>query len=210
MSGHDFGAPERHLIAADPLLAGFLHSFGPCPVRLGKYEGELFQVLSEAIIAQQISVAAARSVSRKFVATFSGDESFPTPSRIAAATEEELRSAGLSRQKAGYISGLARADLPAMAELASLSDVDVIERLLPLKGIGRWTIEMLLIFRLSRPDVFPADDLGVRNGMKIVYRLEVNPTKKEMETLAESWRPYRSYGAWYMWRALGFRPSPQD
>ncbi len=215
----DFGAPERHLIAADPALARFLRRFGPCPVRLGKYEGDLFEVLTQAIFAQQISVAAAASVGRKFVAAFgephpsqaeeAAPRAFPTPERIAALTEDDLKSAGLSRQKAHYVWGLARAELPSMAELEAMSDAEVVARLLPLKGIGRWTIEMLLIFRLGRPDVFPADDLGVRNGMKIVYDLPANPGKAEMEALAEPWRPYRSYGAWYMWRAVGFRPEDE-
>ena len=206
---HEFGVPERHLMAADPILAGFLRSFGPCPVKLGKYEGDLFEVLTNAVLAQQISVAAAASVQRKFVATFGEDGAYPTVARIAALTPEELREAGFSRQKAGYVIGLAQADLPAMTDLEAMSDEDVMAALLPLKGIGRWTIEMLLMFRLNRPDVFPADDLGVRNGMKIVYGLSENPTKAEMTARAEPWRPYRSYGAWYMWRAVGFRPEEE-
>ncbi|RYG32088.1 DNA-3-methyladenine glycosylase 2 family protein [bacterium] len=203
---HDFGAPERHLISVDPILARFLGEFGPCPVRLGRYEGDLFEVLTNAVLSQQISVAAAKSVQTKFVATYGDDGVYPRPERIAGLTPEYLRSAGFSRQKAGYVVGLAQAELPHMSELEAMSDEDVIARLLPLKGIGRWTIEMLLMFRLGRPDVFPADDLGIRNGMKLVYGLEANPTKAEMHTLAAPWAPYRSFGAWYMWRALGFRP----
>ncbi len=206
---HEFGAPERHLIAADSILSDFLEKFGPCPVRLGKYEGDLFEVLTNAVLAQQISVAAAASVQRKFVAAFGEDGGYPAPERIARLAVEELREAGFSRQKAGYVIGLAGADLPHMSDLEAMSDDEVIERLLPLKGIGRWTIEMLLIFRLGRPDVFPADDLGVRNGMKIVYGLQENPTKTQMHEIAASWAPYRSFGAWYMWRALGFRPEEE-
>lgn len=206
---HDFGVPERHLISADPRLGGFLHKFGPCPVRLGKYEGDLFEVLTNAVLAQQISVAAAASVQRKFVAAFGEDGGYPTTKRIAALSPEELRAAGFSRQKAGYVIGLAQAHLPHMSDLEAMSDEEVMERLLPLKGIGRWTIEMLLIFRLGRPDVFPVDDLGVRNGMKIVYDLPQNPTKAQMQELAVPWAPYRSYGAWYMWRAVGFRPDEE-
>lgn len=207
---HDYGAPERHLISVDPILARFLDDFGPCPVRLGRYEGDLFEVLTNAVLSQQISVAAAKSVQAKFVAAFGEDGAYPLPERIAALTPEDLRNAGFSRQKAGYVVGLAQADLPTIARLEEMSDEEIVEELIVLKGIGRWTIEMLLMFRLNRPDVFPADDLGVRNGMKLVYGLETNPTRAEMNERAKIWAPYRSFGAWYMWRALGFRPEEAE
>ena len=197
---------------ADPVLGGFLRQFGPAPVRLGKYEGELFAVLTNAILAQQISVRAAESVQAKFVSAFvEPGESYPSPEALAQKTVEELRAVGFSRQKAGYVIGIAQAvldGLPTIQALEGMSDEEVMETLLPLKGVGKWTVEMLLIFRLGRPDVFPIDDLAVRAGMRIVYGLPPEATRAEMTTIAEGWRPYRSFGSWYMWRAIGFRPEP--
>ncbi|MCI0817296.1 MAG: DNA-3-methyladenine glycosylase 2 family protein, partial [Chloroflexi bacterium] len=129
-----------------------------------------------------------------------------TPEQFLTATDEELRAAGLSRQKTACLRGLAvKFDDGTLNEtgLEALADEDVIREVTVVKGIGRWTAEMLLMFSLGRPDVLPVGDLGVQRGMEVTYGLEELPKPDKMRNIAEPWRPYRSVGSWYMWRALG-------
>jgi 3-methyladenine DNA glycosylase/8-oxoguanine DNA glycosylase len=145
-------------------------------------------------------------MSRVLAALGTGEERWFTPQAFLAATDEQLRAAGLSRQKLVYLRDLA--DKFASGELSEggfhhLDDEGVIEKASSVKGIGRWTAEMSLIFSLGRPDVLPVDDLGVRRGMQITYGLPDLPKPEEMRAIAKPWRPYRSVGSWYMWRSLG-------
>jgi len=170
----------------------------PLPVHRG---GSAFAYLSRAILAQQISVAAARSIAKRITDRFG----WPwRPEQLLQASDAELRALGLSRQKAGYLRDLAahtQNGLP-LGRLSRLSDERVIEALTVVKGIGRWTAEMYLMFRLGRGDVLPVDDLGIRSAMRRAYGMRGLPKKERMRRIAEAWRPYRSVACFYLWRSL--------
>jgi DNA-3-methyladenine glycosylase II len=135
-----------------------------------------------------------------------GDERFPSPKQVLAMNPEQLRSAGLSKPKANYIRGIAETaasgSLPTLKECDELMDAEIAQRLTELQGVGRWTIEMLVIFNLGRPDVVPVNDLGVRRGFQIAYGKRKIPEPKQLERLGEKWRPYRTIAAKYLWRAV--------
>ncbi|HEY2524347.1 MAG TPA: DNA-3-methyladenine glycosylase [Candidatus Binataceae bacterium] len=202
-----------HLSAADPVLARVIDAVGPLEIELRR---ERFQALGRAIIFQQLAGAAAHTIYTRFVALFPGRR-FPAPRQVLDALAEDLRRAGLSRQKSLYLK-----DLAAHVENGTLSfhrfsgmdDEEIILDLTRVHGIGRWTAEMFLIFNLGRPDVLPVDDLGVRNAARRLYRMRKMPDAKRLRALAERWRPYRSAASWYLWRSgdivlPGDRPSPR-
>jgi DNA-3-methyladenine glycosylase II len=197
---------RRHLAAADPVMAGLLSEVGslPLPVHRG---GSAFAYLSRAILAQQISVAAARSIARRITDRFG----WPwRPEQVLQSTDAELRALGLSRQKVGYLRDLAahtRDGLP-LGRLSRLSDERVIEALTVVKGIGRWTAEMYLMFRLGRADVLPVDDLGIRTAMRRAYGMRGLPKQDRLRRIAEPWRPYRSVACFYLWRSLDAAKGP--
>jgi DNA-3-methyladenine glycosylase II len=197
---------RRHLVAADPVMAGLLSGIGtlPLPVHRG---GSAFAYLSRAILAQQISVAAARSIAKRITDRFG----WPwRPEQMLGASDAELRALGLSRQKVGYLRDLAahtRNNLP-LGRLSRLSDERVIEELTVVKGIGRWTAEMYLMFRLGRGDVLPVDDLGIRSAMRRAYGMRSLPKKERMRRIAETWRPYRSVACFYLWKSLDAAKGP--
>jgi len=195
---------SRHLRRVDPVMARLVSEVGPCRLR-PRRDGTPFAYLARAIVAQQISVAAARSISGRLGLRF-GTPLPPGP--ILAASERELRGLGLSRQKATYLQDLARQTLDGLplASLARLSDEDVIDALTVVKGIGRWTAEMYLMFRLGRPDVLPVDDLGLRSAMRRAYRMRALPPPVRMRRVAAAWRPYRTVACWYLWQSLDIRP----
>ena len=201
---YDPEAAVAHLRAADAVLARVIDGVGP--LTLEPRDGA-FRMLSRAIFFQQLAGPAARAILGRVLATLGSDEdNWYTPPQLLAASDEQLRGAGLSRQKMVYLRDLA--DKFASGELSEgvlheFDDEEVIKRVSAVKGIGRWTGEMFLIFSLGRPDVLPVDDLGVRRGMQIAYALADLPKPDEMRSIAESWRPYRSAGTWYMWRSLG-------
>jgi DNA-3-methyladenine glycosylase II len=175
---------------------------GRCTLRPG---GDPFAALVRAVVAQMISTKAARSIYVK-LETLLGEI---TPAHLLAAGEDHVRSAGLSGAKARGLIDLAQHvtdDRLPLAQLSDLDDEEVIERLVAVRGIGRWTAEMFLIFSLGRTDVLPVDDLGVRAGVKDVYGLAELPAKAALRQLAEPWRPYRSVASWYLWRSRGFVP----
>jgi len=195
----------RSLSARDPVLAEVIAGVGRC--RLGvRRGGSSFAYLARAILSQQISVAAARSIAGRM------RERFGTPLRpedILGATDDELRGLGLSRQKAAYLRDLAertRDGLP-LGRLARMPDQRVIETLTVVKGVGVWTAEMYLMFRLGRPDVFPVDDLGIRNAMKRAYRMRGVPKPDRMRRIAGRWRPWRTVACWYLWQSLDATPT---
>ena len=201
---YDPEAAFAHLRAADAVLARVIDGVGP--LTLEPRDGA-FRMLSRAIFFQQLAGPAARAILGRVLATLGADEdNWYAPAQLLAASDEQLRAAGLSRQKTVYLRDLA--DKFASGDLSEgvlheFDDEEVIKRVSAVKGIGRWTGEMFLIFSLGRPDVLPVDDLGVRRGMQIAYGLADLPKADEMRTIAEPWRPYRSAGTWYMWRSLG-------
>lgn len=195
----------RHLTATDPVMADLMRRCGRCDVRLHS-GGSAFAYLTRAIVAQQISVAAARSVSGRITDRFGAPL---RPEQVLGATEAELRSLGLSRQKARYIRDLAektRDGLP-FGRLSRFSDERVIEELTVVKGIGRWTAEMYLMNRLGRPDILPVDDLGIQAAMQRAYRMRKRPRPERMKRVAACWRPYRTVACWYLWQSLDTPPA---
>jgi DNA-3-methyladenine glycosylase II len=195
-------AARKHLAAADPVLGAIIAKVGPCRIAS---RPERFPALARAIIFQQLAGRAAQTIHDRVVALYPGKK-FPTPAQILATPDAKLRKAGLSGQKTRYIKDLARhVDQGRLNfhRFAKMADEEIIEHLTQVKGIGRWTAEMFLMFNLSRPDVFPVGDLGVRNAIVKAYGMRKHPKKPDhFVKLAESWRPYRSAAAWYFWQSL--------
>lgn len=189
----------------------------PFTLRLAGSSQSPFEALAEAIVYQQLHGKAAATIHRRFLESFHeicGFGAHPSPQHVLDCPNQQLRAAGLSGNKALALRDLAAKTLdgtvPSLAQIRKMSDEEIIERLTAVRGIGKWTVEMMLIFRLGRPDVWPVDDYGVRKGFALTY-LGLKPTDKVtpkdlpsravMEKRAEKWRPYRSVVAWYMWRA---------
>ena len=165
-----------------------------------------FQALVHAIVSQQLSTKAAATIAGRFDALYGG---VPTPEQVAATPDATLRAVGLSGQKVKYVRDLTRqiadGSLP-LHKLDAMHDEDVITALTQVKGIGRWTAEMFLMFRLHRPDVLPVGDLGIVNAVKKAYRLRQPPSPARLVRLGEAWRPYRSVACWYLWASLDNAP----
>ncbi|MGI0037293.1 MAG: DNA-3-methyladenine glycosylase family protein [Nitrososphaera sp.] len=190
----------KHLSLRDPALAGIIKSVGKYSIEL---RPEPFRSLVEAIIYQQLAGRAADTIYGRFLKIYRGR--FPPPMRILATSEQEFRAAGLSRQKIGYIKDLAARVADGRLKLdliAGLEDNEVAEQLVQVKGIGRWTADMFLIFCLGRPDVLPVGDLGLRRAMMVTYRLAELPLPAKMQEIASAWKPYCSVATWYMWKSL--------
>ena len=189
-----------HLRTADPILAAIIERVGPLQI---KHRPQRFQSLVRAIIFQQLAGRAAQTIFGRFV-TIAGGGRFPTPAQVLAVCDEDLRRAGLSRGKTAYIRDLAahvRDGTLNFHRFARMDDEEIIADLIRVRGIGRWTAEMFLMFNLRRPDVLPVDDLGIRNAVGKAYRMERPPTAKELREFGERWRPYRSAASWYLWRS---------
>jgi DNA-3-methyladenine glycosylase II len=196
---------QQHLKKADPTLAQVIARIGP--PQLG-HEPDAWRALSSSIIGQQVSVHAARAIRGRFAAVVPGRD-FPLPAHIAQLSDETLRACGLSGNKTRAVRDLARhltEGLIVPADFAAMDDEAVIAALLPIRGIGRWTAEMFLIFSLHRPDVLAVDDLGLRNAMRKLYALDALPTAVQMRAIGEAWRPWRSVASWYLWRSLDNEP----
>lgn len=163
-----------------------------------------FESLARAIAFQQLHEKAAESILKRFIALFPGRR-FPRPAELLTAHADAIRGAGFSGAKVLALRDLAAKTLdgtvPTGREIKTLDDDAIVERLVAVRGIGRWTVEMLLIFQLGRPDVLPVDDFGVRNGFRMAYRRRTMPTPKEVLRYGERWKPYRTAAAWYLWRA---------
>ena len=204
MLTYDREAAVAHLRQADPILARVIDAVGPFAL---EPRGGPFPALAMAIFFQQLAGPAARAIMKRVLDLLNTDEArFFTPEAFLAAADEDLRTAGLSRQKLSYLRDLADKFASGQLqedEFAALSDEEVIGRVSSVKGIGRWTAEMFLIFSLGRPDVLPVDDLGVRRGFQLTYGLDGLASPEQMRAIAEPWRPFRSVGTWYMWRSLG-------
>ncbi|HEY8490931.1 MAG TPA: DNA-3-methyladenine glycosylase [Dehalococcoidia bacterium] len=201
-AGYQFDVEEavRHLRAADPVLARIVGAVGPFAMAI---RPDPYQMLVRAIQYQQITGRAAAAIERRFHELYGGAP--PEPAALLATPDEALRGAGLSRQKIAYLRDLAARALDGTldtSDLHRLPDEEVIRRVTLVKGIGRWTAEMLLMFCLGRPDVLPVGDLGLRRGVQRAYGLPDLPAADELTRLAEPWRPYRSVATWYLWQSV--------
>lgn len=198
----DWSEAERHLAGVDPKLAALMERVGPCT--LGRPGLSIFYSLARSIVYQQLAGAAAAAIMARVDALFG--EGPCAVEHIAEASEQQLRGAGLSQAKMLALKDLAAKTLdgtvPTEKEMCSLSDDEIIERVTKVHGIGRWTVEMLLMFRLCRPNVLPMDDYGVRKGFQLLYRMRELPTKEQMLRRGKKWHPWRSVASWYMWRVL--------
>ena len=208
----------KHLKKIDPVLRQLIKRVGPCLLEPQRQRTP-FESLVRAIAHQQLHGTAAERILGRFIGLFAmpvtaakitrrtkkAAPKFPLPEQVLAQTLPNLRSVGFSGAKAIAIRDLAEKTLagtvPTSRQITRLEDEAIIDRITQVRGIGRWTVEMLLIFRLGRLDVLPADDFGVKNGYQIAYELPEMPSKKELLAAGEIWRPYRSIAAWYLWRA---------
>ena len=192
----------RHLKRVDPKLAAVIEKIGPCRFT-ARAEGTHFEAVARSIVFQQLSGKAAGTIHKRFHALY-GDRA-PTPEELLATPDEDLRAAGLSRQKIGYLRDLAQrvhsGDVP-LENIEALGDDEVIAALTRIKGVGRWTAQMFLMFRLGRPDVLPELDLGVQKGLQLAYRKRKLPTPKDVQRIGAAWAPWRSVASWYLWRFL--------
>ena len=176
---------------------------GPCAL-VPEARRSPFESLVRAVAHQQLHGAAAESILRRFCALFPGKR-FPDPAALAALSDEALRGCGFSRAKSAALRDIAAKTLtgvvPTSRAIVKMSDAEIIARLTQVRGVGRWTVEMLLIFQLGRPDVLPADDFGVRNGYRLAFNLPAMPSPKELLAAGERWRPHGTTAAWFLWRA---------
>jgi len=188
---------------SDSVLANVIDQVGPCTLEQEQQTGDLLSALCESILYQQLSGKAAATIHRRFLALY--PDKPPTAQGILGTPDDVMRGAGVSRSKIIYLKDLAQKvldGLPALAELETMDDETIIQTLTQVKGVGRWTVQMLLIFRLHRWDVLPVDDLGIRAGIRRVYSLAELPDKKTVERMGQPWKPYRTIAAWYLWRSL--------
>jgi DNA-3-methyladenine glycosylase II len=189
---------------SDPILANVIEIVGECKLSQVQQTGDLLYSLSRSILYQQISGKAAAAIHTRFLQLYPHNQ-LPTALDILNTPDEILRGVGISRPKVLYLKDLAQKvldGLPTLEELQAIDDEEIIKTLIPIKGIGRWTVQMLLIFRLHRLDVLPVDDLGIRAGIRKVYGLAELPNKKTVEDLGQMWKPYRTIACWYLWRSL--------
>ncbi len=193
----------RHLSRIDPRLARLMKRAGPFALPI-RHMHNPFEALARNIIYQQLHAAAAAAIHQRVLDLFGSSKLHPQD--ILTASEDSLRSAGLSRAKLAAIKDLAAktvdGTVPSLARLRRMDDEEIIERLTEVRGIGRWTVEMLLMFRLGRADVLPIGDFAVRKGFALTYNLKEMPKPRELEQYGERWRPYRSVASWYMWQAV--------
>ncbi len=218
----DHAAAIEHLSRVDRKLARIIAKTGDCRLQM-EHGQSIFEALLEAIVYQQLHGRAAATILGRVKALFPENggtlrtrrglvASFPTPQQIAGATPELLRSAGLSQAKMLAIKDLAAKTIegivPTTRQAHKMSDEELIEHLTQVRGIGRWTVEMLLIFRLGRPDVLAVDDYGVRKGFAKIHKLAELPKPKELLAYGERWRPHRSVACWYLWRAAEMQALP--
>jgi DNA-3-methyladenine glycosylase II len=192
----------RHL-SEDPALAALIARIGP-PQLLPETRRSLYEALVRAIGHQQLHGRAAEAILQRFAALYPG-QAFPSPELVRLTDPTVLRGCGFSSSKIAAIQDIcARAldgTIPTRQAAAQLSDAALIERLTTIRGVGRWTVEMLLIFTLGRPDVLPVDDFGVRDGYRLLHRLDAQPKPRELAAIGQAWAPFRSFAAWYLWRA---------
>jgi len=196
-------AALKHLSAVDPVMRRLIQETGACGLA-PETRRPPFQSLVQAVAHQQLHGTAAENILKRFRKLFPGRR-FPRAVDLAGVTDEQLRACGFSFAKIKAIRDIAAKTLsgvvPATRHIVKLPDEEIITRLTEVRGVGRWTVEMLLIFQLGRPDVLPVDDFGVRNGFGVAYQKGVMPKPRELLVFGERWKPYRTTAAWYLWRA---------
>lgn len=193
----------RHL-SGDPAFAGLIRRVGPPKLGIERGRGP-YEALVRAIAHQQLHGNAARAILTRFEALFPGDD-FPAPDAVLAMPEESLRGCGFSATKIASIRDICAhamaGTVPTRRASARLSDETLIERLTAIRGVGRWTVEMMLIFTLGRPDILPVDDFGVREGYRVLYGLDAQPKPRALAEIGLAWAPFRSFATWYLYRAV--------
>jgi DNA-3-methyladenine glycosylase II len=207
MTQLDYAKARRTLMRRDPVMRELIRQHGACGLADNQHT-DPYKALVHSIMSQQLSSKAAATIARRFDDLFGG--TFPTPSQVLAMPDDRLRSVGLSAMKVSFIRDLARRIADGSLRLDAfdaMSDDEVIAALTEVRGIGRWTAEMFLMFRLHRPDVLPVGDLGIVNAIKKQYGLRKVPTPERMMRIGESWRPYRSIACWYLWASLDNKPN---
>jgi DNA-3-methyladenine glycosylase II len=201
MTTADYAKARRILARRDPVIRDLMRRHGECGLARAQ-RSDPFRALLHAIIAQQLSTKAAATIESRFAALFDGR---PTAVAIAATPDDRLRAVGISPQKLRYIRDLCARTLDgslSLDALGELPDDEVVAALTSVKGVGRWTAEMFLMFRLHRPDVLPLGDLGIVKAVQRAYKLRLAPTPVRLTRLGEKWRPYRSVACWYLWASL--------
>ena len=202
----DYVRAQRLLARRDPVMRDLVRAHGPCGLA-ERQHGDPFKALVRAIVGQQLSTKAAATIFARFEALF---DTFPSAAEVRAVPDERLRGVGLSGQKTSYIRDLCRhieeGDLP-IAALDRMDDEAVVDALTQVKGVGRWTADMFLIFRLQRLDVLPVGDLGIVNAVQRAYKLRKAPTPDRLTRIGDAWRPYRSVACWYLWASLNNAPT---
>ncbi|MCB0879110.1 MAG: DNA-3-methyladenine glycosylase 2 family protein [Thermoleophilia bacterium] len=205
---YDRTAAVEHLRSVDPKLATLIDAAGEFDVRPERVV-DPYPYLLRSIVFQQLNGTAAATIHGRVLDLFGGE--VPPPEQLLAADVQLLRGAGLSGSKAASVQDLARhaaaGELPTSDEVGTLSDLELVDRLTAVRGIGPWTVHMLLMFRLGRPDVLPTGDFGVREGWRMLHGREAQPTPAQFRDAAEHWRPYRSVASWYMWRCVDLHRS---
>jgi len=208
----------EHLRGVDPVLARVIDTHGPYTLEPRSAQSP-FHSLAHAIAHQQLNGTAANTILRRFRALYGTDDVYPEAAALLATPDARLRSVGFSTAKVAALKDLAAKTLegvvPAAEALHALDDDAIVARLTQVRGIGRWTVEMMLIFQLGRPDVLPVDDFGVRNGFRLAYGLRDLPAPRALAAFGERWGPHRSAAAWYLWRAVdlsraGKLPAPLE
>lgn len=206
MTADDYARARRVLLRRDPVLAAIIRRHGPCGLGAARERFDHFSMLVRAIVFQQLSTKAATTIHNRLLALMpDGTDA----SCLGALTEAQLRSVGISRQKAGYLRDLCEkvsSGAVPLADVDAMDDEAVVTALTQIKGVGRWTAHMFLIFRLQRPDVLPVGDLGIVTAVQRAYRLRKPPTPARLTQIGEAWRPYRSVASWYLWRSLDNEP----
>lgn len=198
----------RFLSSSDKCMKNLIEVVGPFKMTL-QNEMDPFESLCESIVYQQLTGKAAATIYGRFKALF-GDDSCPSAKQVLKASDEQLRSCGLSRAKVAALQDLSSKALsgvvPSLEELHSMNDDEIVERLTAVRGVGRWTVEMLLIFRLGRSDILPINDYGIRKAFALVYhkgkKKDELPAPRELALFGERWSPYKTISSWYLWRAL--------
>jgi len=192
----------RHLNAVDPAMANLIRRVGRCGYSQDRQEP--YEALVRSIAHQQLHGAAARTILGRFLALYPGS-SFPSPEQVLSATDASMRSCGFSAGKTAAIRDIAIKRLegivPSRRAAAQLGNEELIARLMVIRGVGQWTVEMMLMFTLGRMDILPVDDFGIREGYRKLHGLDVQPRPRELAAIGEMWSPWRSVASWYLWRA---------
>ena len=196
-------AALKHLSAADPVMRKLIRQVGKCALAPETWRSP-FQSLVQAVAHQQLNGTAANTILTRFKKLFP-NRKFPRPEDLAQVTDAQIRACGFSFAKVAAIRDIAAKTvdgrIPPSRVIAKLGDEEIITRLTEARGVGRWTVEMLLIFQLGRADVLPVDDFGVRNGFRLAYKKRAMPKPKALAAFGEKWKPHRTTAAWYLWRA---------